>query len=610
MEMTSPKFRASDLPLSTAKRSTIDSLLHTFKKNGGFDSARKRVWADFAEDEAKIKFTTSVTDLAESELERDPSLLSRDRGKAATLIEGAVDRSDIYKCIELEVDGFISKHLQVVTQAVRELRKNEVGEEIAALEEMTGMKPDEVYAREAERRQQDRDAHRLAELEEQRKSEQAKQRAKEAEEKERVRQREMHREKELQRELEMLREREAQREKAMERERAEQREKEMQREREREERRLLEREKERQLKEDRQRARQRDDSHHRRNQEHTERQRMHAQPDVELSPRPTAYDVKEEIRVVEEVPLPAEEEKDWEQEALELLLREGQEHAAKAQLRPELERSESLEPPPRKGQSIKGTPAESSTRKSPEHSNDKAVNPKAPSPPVRPSSPDIDDRNPPRSRTRDRSRHSRDRNIVRNRSRDGNHHRRRSTSRSRPSYTSRWGDERHRYSTESKEAYKNEVSLKRERDADAYKRDQQTRRDSVTHPSESRKRSTSRADTSTREHHHSKREESHRRDHNQRIQPTTRRRSRSPSPRHARRGRSRSRSPRRREHRDRSVRRRHGSRSRSPTENRKYQHRLKGGQSQSPPPRRRDRSPGQDRSDRPRYLDIDRYVPG
>ncbi|KAI9698771.1 MAG: hypothetical protein M1836_003881 [Candelina mexicana] len=612
METASQKvqFRASDLPLSTAKRSAIDSLLHIFKKNGGFDSSRKRVWADFVEDDAKTRFTTSLTDLAESELERDSSLLSRDRGKAATLIEGAVDRSGIYKSVELDVDAFISKHLEVVTQTLRELRKSEVGEEVAASEEKTGTKSDDEYVREAERRQQIRESQRLAELEEQRKLEKAKQRAKEAEEKEKLRQREMHREEELKREIEMLREREAQREKAVERDRAEQREKEMQREREREDKRLLERENERLHHEDRQTARQRDESRRRKYQEHTEEQWMHARPVAELSPRAMAHNVKEETPEVNEVRIPPEEEKDWEQEALELLLKEGQEHAAKAQQRPELDRSESLEPPPRKGQSVKGARAESSPRKSPERSNGNAVKSRAPSPSLRPASLDQNDPIPLRSQTKDGvRRHSRERDTARSQSRDHHHHRMRSTSRSRASHTSRWGDERRTFYTESKDAYKKEVALKREREADAYRRDQRHKREIMTDPMDYNGRSTNRIETSTRAHGDPRGRDSQRRDHNNRMPAITRRRSRSPSPRHSRRGRSRSRSPHRRSHRDRSRRRRHGSRSMSPKGDGNYRHHHKRGQSQSPPPRRRDRSPGQERSDRPRYTDIDRYVP-
>ena len=44
------KFKTSELPLSASKHATIDNLLVAFKKKGGFDSIRKKVWAEFNED--------------------------------------------------------------------------------------------------------------------------------------------------------------------------------------------------------------------------------------------------------------------------------------------------------------------------------------------------------------------------------------------------------------------------------------------------------------------------------------------------------------------------------------------------------------------------------
>ena len=43
------RLKLSDLPLTQAKRSAIDGLLHTFKKKGEFDTLRKRTYAQFEE---------------------------------------------------------------------------------------------------------------------------------------------------------------------------------------------------------------------------------------------------------------------------------------------------------------------------------------------------------------------------------------------------------------------------------------------------------------------------------------------------------------------------------------------------------------------------------
>lgn len=41
------KPKVSELPLSSAKRASIDGLLHTFKKKGEFDALRKKTYAQF-----------------------------------------------------------------------------------------------------------------------------------------------------------------------------------------------------------------------------------------------------------------------------------------------------------------------------------------------------------------------------------------------------------------------------------------------------------------------------------------------------------------------------------------------------------------------------------
>lgn len=43
------RFKASDLPLNSTQRSTIDGLLHTIKKKGIYDTLRKQVWSQYAE---------------------------------------------------------------------------------------------------------------------------------------------------------------------------------------------------------------------------------------------------------------------------------------------------------------------------------------------------------------------------------------------------------------------------------------------------------------------------------------------------------------------------------------------------------------------------------
>jgi hypothetical protein len=41
------KFKSSELPLTSATRSAIEELAHSFKKKGGYDAIRKQVWDKF-----------------------------------------------------------------------------------------------------------------------------------------------------------------------------------------------------------------------------------------------------------------------------------------------------------------------------------------------------------------------------------------------------------------------------------------------------------------------------------------------------------------------------------------------------------------------------------
>lgn len=41
------KFKTEELPLSATQQTAIENLLHSFKKKGGFDNVRKKIWADF-----------------------------------------------------------------------------------------------------------------------------------------------------------------------------------------------------------------------------------------------------------------------------------------------------------------------------------------------------------------------------------------------------------------------------------------------------------------------------------------------------------------------------------------------------------------------------------
>lgn len=57
-QLQNKKFKAADLPLTTAQRQSIDGLLYRFKKGGDFDVVRKKVWAEFAQSVRCLLFFT------------------------------------------------------------------------------------------------------------------------------------------------------------------------------------------------------------------------------------------------------------------------------------------------------------------------------------------------------------------------------------------------------------------------------------------------------------------------------------------------------------------------------------------------------------------------
>ncbi|KAL8868011.1 MAG: hypothetical protein Q9174_005276 [Haloplaca sp. 1 TL-2023] len=325
------RFRVSELPINASQRSAIDGLLHTYKKKGEFDELRKKVWSQYLESDAKTKFNDRLIEFADAEIDRDPSFLSRERGKAVTLMQGALDRSDIYKSVEVSLDQFLSEHLENVLAAAREIRKAEIGEEAAKEEQRLGDIPDEEYEREATVRREARDR--------QRKQDEARRRREE--EKEQLRLEAKQKEEELQRLRkldERMKERQA-REKRKEEERKRQAEENDERRKVYEKRRAEEAELRRPS------VRPREQSRSGRN-----------KPDgaVEASTHASRQNVQEAEKSTDpQQTIDPETDKELEETALDLLLRESRELMAKSSTKAKIERSGSLEPPHRKPHALK-----------------------------------------------------------------------------------------------------------------------------------------------------------------------------------------------------------------------------------------------------------------
>ncbi|KXL46911.1 hypothetical protein M433DRAFT_153218 [Acidomyces richmondensis BFW] len=292
------KPKVSELPLSSAQRASIDGMLHTFKKKGEFDIIRKKAFQQYNESANRGMFEAALRNFTTSEIDREPvKYLKPDRRMGAPLLEGAAARANMYTQTETDVDSYIEQYLASAEQALREIRRLEIGDEAAQEEMRRGSKSDEAYAAEAEVRRSQRAAKHMEEEKIRRKQAAQEKKKKELEALKKKQEELMKETERLQREQKRRAEREAW--------------KQAEKERERERIRKFNEERERAKKEQEAREQAAKEEREKRQRERDER-----------------------------------EQKRLEDEALHLLLREGKEMAEKGK-RPELERSESMEPPPR-----------------------------------------------------------------------------------------------------------------------------------------------------------------------------------------------------------------------------------------------------------------------
>ncbi|KAG7105828.1 hypothetical protein HYQ44_014528 [Verticillium longisporum] len=137
-------FKAADLPLPSATRAAIESLAHSFKKKGGYDAMRKEIWEKFEASDYQAQVTKDILRVAELEVERNPGqLLTLDRGKAAALIDGALERSGVYHKAEAVIARLIDK--DAIEDRIRQLRRADIGDDEAAAEQARGARTDDEY---------------------------------------------------------------------------------------------------------------------------------------------------------------------------------------------------------------------------------------------------------------------------------------------------------------------------------------------------------------------------------------------------------------------------------------------------------------------------------
>lgn len=287
------------------------------------------------------------------------------------MMQGAVDRSDIYKSVELPLDALIEKNLSHVLKVGRDIRKAEAGEELAAEEERRGSKTDEEYAEEAAARRIAREQERERVEEEIRVQAREAAREKERQEaRQRARQQEEDR-KRREEELEKLRAEEYAKKLELEKLRvAEEKKREEEARKEQEiaaieKRKAIEHEvqqREAQLYMRRKLVQQMEiekrELFQRREKEILERERCRKRDEESAGPRLEAAesgrpnDIASRFQAIEPIkdppaPVipPPVDEKALEEAALQLLLREGREMAAKSSSKPNFERNEPLDSP-------------------------------------------------------------------------------------------------------------------------------------------------------------------------------------------------------------------------------------------------------------------------
>ncbi|OLL25986.1 Set1 complex component shg1 [Neolecta irregularis DAH-3] len=72
----------------------VDALVEMYKKSGQFDQLRRDLMREFYDTEG-VTLVERLKVLVDQEVENDPSLLTREKGKATALLTGAMERSKI-----------------------------------------------------------------------------------------------------------------------------------------------------------------------------------------------------------------------------------------------------------------------------------------------------------------------------------------------------------------------------------------------------------------------------------------------------------------------------------------------------------------------------------
>ncbi|KAI5840191.1 complex proteins associated with Set1p component shg1-domain-containing protein [Morchella snyderi] len=148
-------------PLTAEAKTTIDTLKTTYKKRGHFDALRKDIYQNFADSEAGKSFALRIEQTTTTEIERDPTLLVRDKSSAAELLEGFVGFAEA----EREVERMLAERRCEIEERVRGImRENGVEEKEKEQEQEKPVPPQQKETQRQDRPQEHQEReHEMAE---------------------------------------------------------------------------------------------------------------------------------------------------------------------------------------------------------------------------------------------------------------------------------------------------------------------------------------------------------------------------------------------------------------------------------------------------------------
>ncbi|KAK9239998.1 complex proteins associated with Set1p component shg1-domain-containing protein [Lipomyces kononenkoae] len=100
-------------------QATTEEILTIFKRRGLFDSLRKSLFTDFKESSTYESLIAAIESLVESD--SSATLATRNRGKAAALLEGSVNRSEAFGNVNKYIDDHVSARNDELNKKIEDL---------------------------------------------------------------------------------------------------------------------------------------------------------------------------------------------------------------------------------------------------------------------------------------------------------------------------------------------------------------------------------------------------------------------------------------------------------------------------------------------------------